>query len=83
MSEGEKLEAIKLIKRIQYDGGRREDFEELERVTGDSTFWYAFDEVELEGLAPEKILDLFRGQYQSAANDIQISIPHSQRVAGP
>jgi hypothetical protein len=64
MSEGEKLKAIELINRIQYDGGSREDFEKLERVTGDRTFWYVFDELELEGLPPEKILDLFCGQYQ-------------------
>ena len=83
MSEGEKYRAIELIKRIQHDGGSRDDFEELERATGDSTFWYVFDELELEGIAPEKILDLFCGQYRSITNNIQISIPNSQRISSP
>jgi hypothetical protein len=82
MNEGEKLKAIKLIKRIQYDGGRREDFEELERVTGDSTFWYVFDEMELSGLLPEEILDLFSGHYLSTTNNPRVSIANSQRVFG-
>lgn len=81
MSEGEKLKAVKLIQRIQHDGGRREDFEELERVTGDSTFWYAFDEVELSGLLPEEILDLFCGHYLSIIHHPQIPVIGSQRIS--
>jgi hypothetical protein len=81
MSEGEKLKAIKLIKRIQYDGGSREDFEELERVTGDTKFWYVFDEKELSGLLPEEILDLFCGHYLSITKNNKISVPDSRRVS--
>jgi hypothetical protein len=83
MSEGEKLKAIKLIKRIQYDGGRREDLDQLEQITGNSTHWYRFDELKLEGLLPEEILDLFCGHYLSVANRREILIPHTRHVSAP
>lgn len=54
MTGDEKSRSMGLIKRIQGNGGTREDIDELKQVTGNFGFWYVFDELEWEGLLPEK-----------------------------
>jgi hypothetical protein len=55
----QKAEIIALIRRIQFDGGSNENLKELERATGNPDVWIIFDVLELEGMSPEKIYDLF------------------------
>ena len=81
MSEGEKLRAIELIERIQRNGGTREDLYELEQATGNANFWYAFDELELEGLLPEKILELFCGSYVPNPTNAHVLNPGPRNVS--
>jgi len=64
MNEDEKAKTVDLIKRIQFDGGSNEDLEALEQATGNPNVWVIFDELEMEGFLPEKVLDLLLGNKQ-------------------
>ncbi|HEV2694021.1 MAG TPA: hypothetical protein VG347_14090 [Verrucomicrobiae bacterium] len=58
MNETEKTEAIRSIQRIQAGTASEEDFQALERTTGNPDIWILFEALELEGFRPEKILNL-------------------------
>jgi hypothetical protein len=64
MNENEKAKTVELIKRIQFDGGSNEDLKALEQATGNPNVWVIFDELEMEGFLPEKVLDLLLGNKQ-------------------
>jgi len=61
MNAREKAVAVELIRRIQAQGGSPEDFRMLEWVTDNPDVWIAFDVLELEGLAPDKVFNLLSG----------------------
>jgi|GEM_PF-5273099 hypothetical protein len=54
-----RAEIIALIRNIQFDGGSNADYAALERATGNPDAWVIFDALELEGMLPEKIYELF------------------------
>jgi len=61
MNRHGKTLAIELIRRIQADGGSHDEFKALEWATNNPDVWIAFDVLELEGLAPDKVFDLLAG----------------------
>jgi hypothetical protein len=73
MNENEKAKTVELIKRIQFDGGSNEDLEALEQATGNPNVRVIFDELEMEGFLPEKVLDLLLGNKQFQSNKPIIS----------
>jgi hypothetical protein len=56
-----RFEIVEMIRRIQFGKGGDEDFKALERATGNPDFRFIFDVLELEGMSPDKIFDMFCG----------------------
>lgn len=54
-----RAEIVELIRTIQSGKGGWETFQALERATHNPDVWIIFDRFELEGMAPEKIYDMF------------------------
>ncbi len=50
---------VELIRSIQSGEGGTEEFQALEQATRNPDVWIMFDVLELEGMAPDKIYDLF------------------------
>ena len=56
-----RAEIVELIRRIQSGEGGGPELDALERVTGNPNVWAFFGALELEGMAPDKMFDLFCG----------------------
>lgn len=54
-----RAEIVELIRRIQSGEGGGPELEALERATSNPNVWAFFGALELEGMAPDKMCDLF------------------------
>jgi hypothetical protein len=61
MPDLKRAKIVDVIRTIQSGNGGWAEFNALERATGNPDIWIIFDAFELEGMAPEKIYDLFCG----------------------
>jgi hypothetical protein len=59
MSSSARAEMIDLISRIQTGEGGSEEIKALERATGNPNVWIIFNELEIDGMSPDKLFDLF------------------------
>jgi hypothetical protein len=59
ISSPTRAEIVELIRRIQSDGCDGKELRALERATGNPNVWIIFNELETEGMSPDKIFDLF------------------------
>jgi len=50
---------VELIRRIQSDGCDGKELRALERATGNPNVWVVFNELETEGMSPDKIFNMF------------------------
>jgi hypothetical protein len=75
----EKAKAIELIRAIQSGKEGLVDLKALERAASNRDIRFLFDVFELEGMAPEKIFEMFFGdnEFQLPSSTLQHEIPCS------
>jgi lysophospholipase L1-like esterase len=61
MNDSTRAKTIELIRRLQSGEAGAEELASLEQATGNSNVWEIFAWLEIEGLAPDKLLDLLLG----------------------
>jgi hypothetical protein len=54
-----RAEIVEQIRRIQSDECGGKELRALERATGNPNVWIIFNELETEGMSPDKIFDMF------------------------
>ena len=55
-------EIVELIKHVQSSGGDDEQLKALEHASGNPNVWIIFTNLELEGMSPANIFDMFFAQ---------------------
>jgi len=66
MSNLTRAEIIDLIGRVQAGAGGGEDLKAIERATENPNAWFIFNVLETDGMAPDKLFDLFFAKRQTA-----------------